>query len=122
MNVALIGSVSSSYTALDALIRAGVEITAVLGADDSQATDICDYRSLREPARRAGLAFQSFVKVTDPQVEPFLRAHRPDLLWVIGLSQLVPACLIEIARHGGVGFHPTMLPRGRGRAPVAWTI
>jgi len=27
-----------------------------------------------------------------------------------------------LARAGGVGFHPTLLPEGRGRAPVAWTI
>ncbi|MFQ5592448.1 MAG: methionyl-tRNA formyltransferase, partial [Phycisphaerae bacterium] len=52
----------------------------------------------------------------------FLREHPHDLLWVIGLSQLVPDRLVSLARYGGVGFHPTMLPRGRGRAPVAWTI
>jgi len=122
MNVALMGSVSSSWFALDALIAGGVEITGVLGVDESQAGRICDYRSLRARAEDAGLPFCSFVKVTEPQVEEFLRAHAPDLLWVIGLSQMVPRRLIAIARHGGVGFHPTMLPEGRGRAPVAWTI
>ena len=30
--------------------------------------------------------------------------------------------LLSRARHGAVGFHPTLLPAGRGRAPVAWTI
>jgi methionyl-tRNA formyltransferase len=83
---------------------------------------VSDYRSLREPATRAGLPFLSFVSVNEPAVRRFLAAHAPDLLWVIGLSQLVPDDLIRIARHGGVGFHPTLLPRGRGRAPVAWTI
>ncbi|HNQ23305.1 MAG TPA: methionyl-tRNA formyltransferase [Phycisphaerae bacterium] len=122
MNVALIGSVSSSWYTLEALIRAGVEITGVLGVDESQAARISDYHSLREPATRAGIPFFSFVKVTEPAVEEFLRAHPPDLLWVIGLSQLVPPGLLAIARQGGVGFHPTMLPEGRGRAPVAWTI
>lgn len=122
MNVALIGSVSSSWYALDALVRAGVEVTGVLGVDESEAPRISDYRSLRRLATEAGLAFQSFVKLSEPAVETFLRSHPPDLLWVIGLSQLVPRRLIDLARHGGVGFHPTMLPEGRGRAPVAWTI
>jgi methionyl-tRNA formyltransferase len=122
MNVALIGSVSSSFHTLDALIRAGVEVTGVLGLDESQASRVSDYHSLRQLAKDADLPFQSFVKVHDPAVSGFLEAHRPDLLWVIGLSQLVPERLIAIARSGGVGFHPTMLPRGRGRAPVAWTI
>jgi len=122
VNVALIGSVSSSYFALDALIRAGVEITGVLGLDESRASSVSDYRSLKELAWQAGIPYSSFVKVDQVHVGRFLRKHAPDLLWVIGLSQLVPDYLIRIARHGGVGFHPTMLPRGRGRAPVAWTI
>jgi methionyl-tRNA formyltransferase len=122
MNVALIGSVSSSWYTLDALIRAGVEITAVCGVDESRAERISDYRSLRPLAERAGIPYLPFVKVSEPEVEAFLRGHRPDLLWVIGLSQLLPDRLVRIARRGGVGFHPTMLPKGRGRAPVAWTI
>lgn len=88
----------------------------------SPSLPVCDFRELSFTARRAGIPFQSFRKVAEPQVATFLRERRPDLLWVIGLSQLVPRSLIEIAPGGGVGFHPTMLPRGRGRAPVAWTI
>lgn len=122
MNVALMGSVSSSWHALEALIRGGVEVTAVLGVEESQAPKISDYRSLRELAAAAGIPFHAFVKVSQPDVESFLRPHASDLLWVIGLSQLLPNRLLEIAGVGGVGFHPTMLPEGRGRAPVAWTI
>ncbi|MGB2987366.1 MAG: methionyl-tRNA formyltransferase [Phycisphaerae bacterium] len=122
MNVALMGSVSSSFYCLDALIRGGVRITGVLGLDESHAQLVSDYRSLRSLAQQANLPFLSFVRVDEPVVAQFLKTHAPDLLWVIGLSQLVPNDLIGIARHGGVGFHPTLLPRGRGRAPVAWTI
>ena len=75
MNVALIGSVSSSYHVLDALIRGGVEITGVLGLDESRAKRVSDYRSLRPLAGRAGLAFQSFVKVEEPRVTEFLEHH-----------------------------------------------
>lgn len=122
MNVALMGSVSSSWYALDALVRGGVEITGVLGVDESRARHVSDYRCLRERAGDAGIPFHSFAKVSEPDVEKFLLNRAPDLLWVIGLSQLVPDRLMAIARIGGVGFHPTMLPEGRGRAPVAWTI
>jgi len=122
VKIALMGSVSSTWHTLDALIKGGVEIAGVLGVDESQAEKISDYRPLRELAEPAGVPFHPFIKVSEPGVEQFLRAHKPDMLWVIGLSQLVPDRLIEIAPAGGVGFHPTMLPEGRGRAPVAWTI
>jgi methionyl-tRNA formyltransferase len=122
MKIGLIGSVSSSWYALDALIRAGVKVACVCCVDESREEAIGDYRSLRPLAERANIPYLSFVKVSEPSVAAFLQAHQPEMLWVIGLSQLVPNELIEIAPVGGVGFHPTMLPEGRGRAPVAWTI
>lgn len=122
MNSALIGSVSSSWHALDALIRGGVEITGVLGVDAGQAARISDYRDLSERAAQAGVPYHAFVKIGEPGVLRFLDEHPPDLLWVIGLSQLVSPTILARARHGAIGFHPTKLPEGRGRAPVAWTI
>ncbi len=122
MRIALIGSVSSSWHALNALIESGVDVACVCGVDESRAAKVGDYRPLRRLANNANIPFLSFAKVSEPEVEAFLRKHKPDMLWVIGLSQLVPDRLISIASSGGVGFHPTMLPEGRGRAPVAWTI
>ncbi len=122
MKIALIGSVSSTYYALDALIRSGVQVVCALGVDESLADSICDYRNIRRLAVDAGIPYLPFVKVSEPEVKRFLLRYQPDMLWVIGISQLVPKELIDIAPAGGVGFHPTMLPKGRGRAPVAWTI
>lgn len=122
MNVAVIGSVSSSYHCLKSLISSGIKVTCVLGLDESLADGVSDYHSLRPVAEQADVPFLSFARVGEPAVEKFLKEHAPDLLWAVGLSQLVPDCLISMAGHGGIGFHPTMLPRGRGRAPVAWTI
>lgn len=122
MKVALIGSVSSSWHTLRGLLTAGVEVTCVCGLDASQADRVSDYRDLKPLAEQAGVPFLYFRKVTDEAVAACLHEHRPDLLFVIGLSQLVPAALRDIAPAGAVGFHPTPLPEGRGRAPVAWTI
>jgi len=104
------------------MVESSVEVSGVLGVDESRASEVSDYRSLRQTAQRANVPYQSFVKITEPDIARFLRDHKPDQIWVIGLSQLMPKHLIEIAPQGGVGFHPTMLPEGRGRAPVAWTI
>ncbi len=122
MRVALIGSVSSSWTVLDALIRNAIDVVGVLGVNESQAERISDYRALRPLALQAGIPYCSFIRVDEPAVEAFLRDCVPDSLWVIGLSQLLPPPLFEIAPQGAIGFHPTPLPKGRGRAPVAWTI
>ena len=122
MNAVLIGSVSSSAATLRGMLRGGLEIAGVCGLHNRHATKVSDFCDLRPLAAQARVPFLAFDKVTEPQVKAFLEDRRPDWLFVIGLSQLVPAELRDIARQGAIGFHPTPLPEGRGRAPVAWTI
>jgi len=52
----------------------------------------------------------------------FLRQFRLDLMFVIGWSQLLGREALAIASGGVIGFHPTLLPVGRGRAPIPWTL
>jgi len=122
MNAALIGSVSSSAAALRGMRRGGLEMAGVLGLHERHAERVSDYCALRPLVEEAGVPFLAFDKVTEPAVSAFLSEHGVDWLFVIGLSQLVPAELRDMTRAGAVGFHPTPLPEGRGRAPVAWTI
>lgn len=51
-----------------------------------------------------------------------LRAARLDWLLIIGWSQIARAPLLSVARLGTIGMHPTLLPRGRGRASIPWAI
>ncbi|HUG64845.1 MAG TPA: methionyl-tRNA formyltransferase [Gaiellaceae bacterium] len=51
-----------------------------------------------------------------------VRPLEPDLIFVVGWSQLVRGPFIALAREGVFGMHPTLLPRHRGRAPIAWAI
>ena len=68
MSVALIGSVSSSWHALHALIQAEVQVCGVCGLHQRHATGVSDYRSLRDLTEQAKIDFLTFDKVTDPDV------------------------------------------------------
>ena len=46
----------------------------------------------------------------------------PELVFVVGWSQLVRDPFIELVSEGVFGMHPTLLPRHRGRAPIPWAI
>ncbi len=122
MNAVLMGSVSSSVAALRGMLRGGLEIAGVLGLHNRHADRVSDYHDLEPIARQARIAYCAFDKVTDPQVYTFLRGRPFDWLFVIGLSQLIPKDIRNMPTAGAIGFHPTLLPEGRGRAPVAWTI
>ena len=51
-----------------------------------------------------------------------IRARDIDWLFVIGWSQIVREPLLSAPKRGCVGIHPTLLPEGRGRAPIPWAI
>ncbi|RMF77783.1 MAG: methionyl-tRNA formyltransferase, partial [Planctomycetota bacterium] len=106
MKVALIGSVSSSWHALRGLVRGGVDVVGVLGLDESHAARVSDFQSMRDLAAEHGIPFRVFHKIGEPGVIRFLSEHPPDLLFVIGLSQLAPPEVLALAPAGAVGFHP----------------
>lgn len=65
----------------------------------------------------------AFVDAThDPLVLARIRDLAPDVVFVIGWSQIVSAELRTAARSHCIGFHPTLLPALRGRAAIGWTI
>jgi methionyl-tRNA formyltransferase len=51
-----------------------------------------------------------------------IRKLEPELIFVVGWSQLVHDPFIALASEGAFGMHPTLLPRHRGRAPIPWAI
>jgi methionyl-tRNA formyltransferase len=46
----------------------------------------------------------------------------PDFIFINGWSELLKTELIECAKKGAIGFHPSKLPRDRGRSVLAWQI
>jgi methionyl-tRNA formyltransferase len=51
-----------------------------------------------------------------------IRRLEPEMIFVVGWSQLVGQEIIDAAPKGVFGMHPTLLPRHRGRAPIPWAI
>jgi len=118
MRVILIGSVNSSLVTLSKLLEHDINVIAVMGLESINVTRVSGLISLREKAEDSRVPFFGFTRIND-HVEQ-ITALQPDLIFVVGLSQLVSGKIINAATHGCVGFHPTKLPQGRGRAPLAW--
>ena len=60
--------------------------------------------------------------VNDAAVIEAIKAYEIDWLFIIGWSQIASKEVIESAKIGAIGAHPTLLPVGRGRAAIPWAI
>jgi methionyl-tRNA formyltransferase len=118
--IVLAGSVGSSRRTLEALLRHGAAVVGVLELTDELASQVSGFTHLADVATKANVPCAKFRNINAPEIIEQVRAWQPDLLFVVGLSQLVKPELLAIPSRGCVGFHPTCLPKGRGRAPVAW--
>jgi methionyl-tRNA formyltransferase len=112
MKITVVGSRYFGSAALDALVQDGAEVIAVVvpTADD----------------RLKGAAEAKGIPVTvqaDPKVVP--GSEIPDgtdlIVTAHSHARVMPEAIAK-AKLGGIGYHPSLLPRHRGIAAVEWTI
>ncbi len=120
MRIVVAGAVSSTKLTLEALIRHGADVVGVLQLRGESSHTVTGFDSLDDVAGPAGIPCVTFRNINDDEIVEQVREWQPDLMFVVGLSQLVREDLMAIPKLGSVGFHPTFLPAGRGRAPLAW--
>jgi methionyl-tRNA formyltransferase len=113
MKITLVGSRYFGRAVLDLLLKEpGIEVArvAVPTADDR----------LAEGARAAGI--DVYVH-ENPHIVP-LEAIAPetDLIVTAHSHARVTYDAVASARLGGIGYHPSLLPRHRGMAAVEWTV
>jgi len=112
MKITLVGSRYFGATAFAAILKEGITIARVVvpAADDRLAT----------AAAAAGV---EVVVQTDPKVvEAAEIADGSDLIVTAHSHARVSAAALAGARLGGIGYHPSLLPRHRGIAAIEWTI
>lgn len=120
--IVLAGSVGSSRLTLQSLLRHCADVVGVLELIPPEPSAVSGFARLNDVAAEANVPCVGFQSINAPEIVAQVRDWKPDLLFVVGLSQLVKAELLSVPSLACVGFHPTALPRGRGRAPVAWLV
>jgi methionyl-tRNA formyltransferase len=124
MRVVFMGTPAFAVPSLDALAGAGHEVLAVVAQPDRPAGR---GQALREPATKAwararGVPLLQPEKVRDGRLAAELAALRPDVLAVAAYGRILGRDLLELAPHGAINVHGSLLPKYRGAAPVQWAV
>jgi methionyl-tRNA formyltransferase len=61
-------------------------------------------------------------KMRDPDFLATLAAWHPEIIVIVAFGRILPATILDLAPHGCLNVHYSLLPKYRGAAPVAWTI
>jgi methionyl-tRNA formyltransferase len=117
-----IGSVLSSKIALETLIENNISIDLVCSLDEGASKNVSDYFPIHDIAIKHKIPYIKFKKVNSIEIINKISEIKPNFIFVIGLSQIISQELLDLATDYAIGFHPTPLPKYRGRAAIPWQI
>jgi methionyl-tRNA formyltransferase len=112
MRITLVGSRHFGVTTLQMLREHGIDVVRVVVADAED--------RLAATARAAGI--EVVVQANPKLVVASEIAPATDLIVTAHSHARVGKEALAAARLGGIGYHPSLLPRHRGIAAVEWTI
>ena len=120
--VIFVGAVHEAVPALGVLIDSEAEIVEVVTLPAARAASTSGFVDLEPLTRAHGIAVRRCADINSAESVRHVRELRPDLMVVTGWTRLLSTELLGVPSRGVVGFHASLLPRYRGRAPVNWAI
>jgi len=124
VNVLFWGSPEFSIPSLDALIRGGHNVVAVVTRGDKPAGRGKKLLStpLKKDALDKGLCLLQPTKTTAPDFLQSIRQLSPDISVVAAYGKILKEETLSLPRLGSVCIHPSLLPHYRGASPVQRSI
>lgn len=115
-----VGSIDYSAHCLRELLNMNINIVDIMCPYEEASKFNNDYCDLGKVAKEFHRNVYYFKEIRDESEH--IREINPDLIFVLGLSQIVPKHILEIPKIGCIGSHAALLPKNRGRHPVIWAI
>lgn len=121
--IVFVGAVLEARPVLDALLQApDADVVGVVTTTEPGGASLSGAVDIATQAEQASVPVVRADDINDPQVVVQVSAFDPDLLVVAGWTRLLREPVLAVPRRGCVGFHASLLPLHRGRAPVNWSI
>ena len=119
MRIVLIGQAAFGQKVLEALLGKGEQVVAVYAPSDKPGSKI---DPLKESAQQQGISVFQPQRMRDPGVYEKFVELAPDLCVMAFVTDIVPASILNCPRLGTIQYHPSLLPRHRGRSSINWAI
>ncbi|WP_053002168.1 methionyl-tRNA formyltransferase [Kordia jejudonensis] len=85
----------------------------------SKRSGVFNFQSFSE---EANIPYYEVKHINDESSVDIIKNHAPDILIVLGWSQLLNEEVLSIPTIGTIGAHASLLPKMRGSAPINWAI
>jgi methionyl-tRNA formyltransferase len=122
MNIVFIGCVEIGLKGLKQVLKDGWEVKAIFTLAKKNASRTSGFVDFSPIAKKNKIALYKVNNLNYKVNIKRIHKIKPDLIIVSGWQRLICKEILDIPNKGTVGFHSSLLPQYRGRAPVNWAM
>lgn len=124
MNVVYMGTPEFAVLPLDAIIKAGHNVTGVFTQPDKPKGR--GYTLTPPPVKVRALESEIPVfqpnSMKDGEALKILEELNPDVIVVVAYGKILPKDILDLPKYGCVNVHASLLPKYRGAGPIQWCV
>ena len=124
MKIVYMGTPDFAVAPLEAILKAGHEVTAVVTQPDRQkgrGREV-QYSPVKECALSYGIPVLQPLKIKEKDAVEELRKYPADIFVVAAFGQLLSEEILNMPGFGCINIHASLLPAYRGAAPIQWCV
>ncbi|MCF6330698.1 MAG: methionyl-tRNA formyltransferase [Sulfurimonas sp.] len=122
MKIVFIGAVEIGYTVLKSVYDTNGSVEAIFTLPFDMQEKTSGFIDFEPLAKKNSSALFRVKDINSKEHIDKIKDINPDLIIVCGWQRLVCEEILNIPKLGTIGFHSSLLPKYRGRAPVNWAI
>lgn len=124
MKIVYMGTPDFAVAPLEALIKAGHQISAVVTQPDKQKGRGKEVQMtpVKECALKYGIPVFQPVKIKEKEAIKKLKEYSADLFVIAAFGQILSEEILNMPQFGCINIHASLLPAYRGAAPIQWVI
>jgi methionyl-tRNA formyltransferase len=119
MRIVLMGQAAFGQKVLETLLNKGEQVVTVYVPPDKQGAKP---DPLKELAQQQRIPVFQPLRMRDPDVYDRFVESAPDLGVMAFVTDIVPESILNCPRLGTIQYHPSLLPKHRGRSAINWAI
>ncbi len=124
LKIVFIGTPDFAVGALQAIIEAGHQVSAVVTQPDKPKGRGKELQMTPVKACAAAHNIPVFQpgKIKEPEAVEVLRSYEADIFVVAAFGQILSEEILSMPKYGCVNIHASLLPKYRGAGPIQWAI
>jgi methionyl-tRNA formyltransferase len=124
MQLVFLGTPAFAVPTLERILQAGHRVLCVVTQPDRPKGRGREMAAspVKQAAERHQLPVFQPERIRRPEAVSHLFAIPVDAMVVVGYGQIIPQSIIDLAPHGIINVHASLLPSYRGAAPVQWAM